>query len=51
MEILQKYADLVIFSVLGLMAFGALYCVVERLLFYAKLARKTTPRRRILTRL
>ncbi len=36
MEILQKYADLVIFSVLGLMAFGALYCVVERLLFLRK---------------
>lgn len=36
MEILQKYADLIIFSVLALMAFGALYCVIERLLFLRK---------------
>ncbi len=39
MDLLKEYADIVIFVVLGLMAFVALWCVVERLLFFGKLRR------------
>ncbi len=37
MEILKAYIDIVIFSILGLMAFIALWCVIERLLFFKAL--------------
>lgn len=37
MEFLKNYIDLIIFSVLGIMAFVALWCVIERVLFFRKL--------------
>ncbi|TLD86740.1 TonB-system energizer ExbB [Helicobacter sp. MIT 05-5294] len=37
METLKTYIDIIIFSILGLMAFIALWCVIERLLFFRKL--------------
>ncbi|TLD85231.1 TonB-system energizer ExbB [Helicobacter sp. MIT 11-5569] len=37
METLKTYIDIIIFSILGLMAFVALWCVIERLLFFRKL--------------
>ncbi|MCI5968068.1 TonB-system energizer ExbB [Helicobacter sp.] len=37
MEILKSYIDIVIFGILGLMAFIAIWCVIERLLFFRKL--------------
>lgn len=37
MEFLKTYMDYIIFSILGIMAFVALYCVIERLLFFRKL--------------
>lgn len=37
MEILKEYMDFIIFAILGIMAFVALYCVIERLLFFRKL--------------
>ena len=36
MEILKDYIDYVILGSLGLMAFIALYCVIERMLFLKK---------------
>ncbi len=40
MEILKSYVDILIFTILGLMAFIALWCVIERLLFFRKLELK-----------
>ncbi len=40
MEILKSYVDILIFTILGLMAFIALWCVIERLLFFRKLEPK-----------
>lgn len=37
MEFLKNYIDLIIFVVLGFMAFIAFWCVVERILFFKKL--------------
>ncbi|MBX7491314.1 TonB-system energizer ExbB [Helicobacter turcicus] len=37
MEFLKSYIDIVIFGILGLMAFIAIWCVIERLLFFRKL--------------
>ncbi|MBK1971274.1 TonB-system energizer ExbB [Campylobacter sp. TTU-622] len=37
MEFLKNYIDLIIFVVLGFMAFIALWCVIERILFFKKL--------------
>lgn len=37
MEFLKNYIDLAIFVILGLMAFVALWCVIERLLFFRKI--------------
>ena len=36
MEILKSYIDIIIFGILGLMAFIAIWCVIERLLFLKK---------------
>lgn len=36
MEFLKAYIDHIIFGILGLMAFVALWCVIERLLFFRK---------------
>lgn len=36
MEFLKAYIDYIIFGILGLMAFVALWCVIERLLFFRK---------------
>lgn len=37
MEILKSYIDIIIFGILGLMAFISVWCVIERLLFFKKL--------------
>ncbi|WP_270968328.1 TonB-system energizer ExbB [Campylobacter upsaliensis] len=37
MEFLKNYVDFIIFSMLGIMAFVAFWCVVERILFFRKL--------------
>ncbi|MBZ7964024.1 MULTISPECIES: TonB-system energizer ExbB [Campylobacter] len=37
MEFLRNYIDLIIFLILGIMAFIALWCVIERLLFFRKI--------------
>ena len=37
MEFLISYIDYIIFGILGLMAFIAIWCIVERLLFFRKL--------------
>ncbi|EGF1229459.1 TonB-system energizer ExbB [Campylobacter jejuni] len=37
MEILKDYIDLIIFLILGIMAFIAFWCVVERMLFFRKI--------------
>lgn len=37
MELIKEYIDLSIFAILGLMAFIALWCVIERLLFFRKI--------------
>lgn len=37
MEFLKDYVDLAIFVILGLMAFIALWCLIERLLFFRKI--------------
>lgn len=37
MEFLKQYSDIIIFAILGLMAFVAFWCVIERLLFFRKL--------------
>lgn len=36
MQLLKQYLDLAIFIILGLMAFIALWCVIERVLFLRK---------------
>lgn len=40
MEFLKNYIDLIIFIVLGVMAFIALWCVIERILFFKKIQLK-----------
>ncbi|MBF7048999.1 TonB-system energizer ExbB [Campylobacter volucris] len=40
MEFLKNYIDLIIFIVLGAMAFIALWCVIERILFFKKIQLK-----------
>lgn len=37
MELIKEYIDLSIFAILGIMAFIALWCVIERLLFFRKI--------------
>lgn len=37
MEFLKEYIDIIIFIILGLMAFIAVWCVCERVLFFRKL--------------
>ncbi|EMF2870929.1 TonB-system energizer ExbB [Campylobacter coli] len=37
MEFLKDYIDLIIFIILGVMAFIAFYCVIERVLFFRKI--------------
>ncbi|QQF52395.1 TonB-system energizer ExbB [Campylobacter fetus] len=37
MEFLKQYIDLIIFIILGLMAFIAIWCVIERVLFLNKI--------------
>ncbi|EPT6775645.1 TPA: TonB-system energizer ExbB [Campylobacter jejuni] len=37
MEFLKDYIDLIIFLILGIMAFVAFWCVVERMLFFRKI--------------
>lgn len=37
MEFLKAHIDLIIFAILGLMAFIAIWCVIERLLFFRKI--------------
>ncbi|ELG2618442.1 TonB-system energizer ExbB [Campylobacter jejuni] len=37
MEFLKDYIDLIIFLILGIMAFIAFWCVVERMLFFRKI--------------
>ncbi|MFK0391874.1 TonB-system energizer ExbB [Campylobacter jejuni] len=37
MEFLKYYIDLIIFLILGIMAFIAFWCVVERMLFFRKI--------------
>ncbi len=37
MEILKDYIDLIIFIILGVMAFIAFWCVIERVLFFRKI--------------
>ncbi|HEC1906693.1 TPA: TonB-system energizer ExbB [Campylobacter jejuni] len=37
MEFLKDYVDLIIFLILGIMAFIAFWCVVERMLFFRKI--------------
>ncbi|EHG4493432.1 TonB-system energizer ExbB [Campylobacter jejuni] len=37
MEFLEDYIDLIIFLILGIMAFIAFWCVVERMLFFRKI--------------
>ncbi|TKX31530.1 TonB-system energizer ExbB [Campylobacter estrildidarum] len=37
MEFLRNYIDLIIFIILGIMAFIAFWCVVERILFFRKI--------------
>ncbi|EJO7223399.1 TonB-system energizer ExbB [Campylobacter jejuni] len=37
MEFLKDYNDLIIFLILGIMAFIAFWCVVERMLFFRKI--------------
>ena len=37
MEYLKDYIDLIIFLILGIMAFIAFWCVVERMLFFRKI--------------
>ncbi|MBC5857329.1 TonB-system energizer ExbB [Campylobacter jejuni] len=37
MEFLKDYIDLIIFLILGIMAFIAFWCVIERMLFFKKI--------------
>ncbi|OOX99362.1 TonB-system energizer ExbB [Campylobacter coli] len=37
MEFLKDYIDLIIFIILGIMAFIAFWCVIERVLFFRKI--------------
>lgn len=37
MEFLKTYIDLIIITILGLMAFIALWCTIERILFFMKI--------------
>ncbi len=37
MEFLKDYIDLIIFIILGVMAFIAVWCVIERVLFFRKI--------------
>ncbi|HEB9326705.1 TPA: TonB-system energizer ExbB [Campylobacter coli] len=37
MEFLKNYIDLIIFIILGIMAFVAFWCVIERVLFFRKI--------------
>ncbi|QSY20383.1 TonB-system energizer ExbB [Campylobacter jejuni] len=37
MEFLKDYIDLIIFLILGIMAFIAFWCVIERMLFFRKI--------------
>ncbi|HEH6069376.1 TPA: TonB-system energizer ExbB [Campylobacter jejuni] len=37
MEFLKDYIDLIIFLILGIMAFIAFWCVIERVLFFRKI--------------
>ncbi|HEG2656808.1 TPA: TonB-system energizer ExbB [Campylobacter coli] len=37
MEFLKDYIDLIIFIILGVMAFMAFWCVIERVLFFRKI--------------
>ncbi|MCV3370257.1 TonB-system energizer ExbB [Campylobacter lari] len=37
MEFLKTYIDLIIFIVLGIMAFIAIWCTIERILFFRKI--------------
>lgn len=37
MEFLKNYIDIIIFIILGIMAFIALWCVIERILFLRKI--------------
>ncbi|EOH7341356.1 TonB-system energizer ExbB [Campylobacter coli] len=37
MEFLKDYIDLIIFIILGIMAFVAFWCVIERVLFFRKI--------------
>ena len=37
MEFLKNYIDFIIFAVLGIMAFVAFWCVIERILFFKKI--------------
>ncbi|HEB9339659.1 TPA: TonB-system energizer ExbB [Campylobacter coli] len=37
MEFLKDYIDLIIFIILGIMAFVAFWCVIERVLFFKKI--------------
>lgn len=37
MQFLKDYIDFIIFAILGFMAFVALWCVIERLLFFRKI--------------
>ncbi|MFK0490282.1 TonB-system energizer ExbB [Campylobacter coli] len=37
MEFLKDYIDLIIFLILGIMAFIAFWCIVERMLFFRKI--------------
>lgn len=37
MEFLKDYIDLIIFIILGVMAFIAFWCVIERILFFRKI--------------
>ncbi|EHN6902104.1 TonB-system energizer ExbB [Campylobacter jejuni] len=37
MEFLKDYIDLIIFLILGIMAFIAFWCVIERILFFKKI--------------
>ncbi len=40
MEFLRSHIDMIIFIILGLMAFIAVWCVIERVLFFAKVKAK-----------
>ncbi|QOR01640.1 MULTISPECIES: TonB-system energizer ExbB [unclassified Campylobacter] len=44
MEFLKTYIDLIIFVVLGFMAFIAIWCTIERILFFRKINFNDYPR-------